>query len=453
MKEKQNINLVVKNGLCIGCGFCAAVCPKEAINMRWARSQKWVPVIDDSKCTNCGLCFKGCPCTPECIIEYAISAAKAGEFFGLSNATSYFIAYDLNPEDRIKSGSGGLLTQLLIYLLSAGEIKGILASIPVAAPVGKPHYELAVIKSAEQLHKARSSHYYPLCYTSAIEEITKDSGEYAIVGLPCIIRGIHKLPQSIRSKFKYTFSLACSHNVTGRFLDCLAKQEGITEGEAFTANLRDKLGGIKDADNFNNYFKLSNREIRRNRFQTAFTAMWRNYFFAQESCLYCPDFFGVDADLSVKDAWGHPENNPLGASLLVLRNSSLVDFLEELKKRAEIFLEHCDANQVFSSQIPEIQFKHFFVSDRLVWKARIRNILKNYSLGTRRRWWKRSSLQYLQFRLTICLSNFFYSLFGKVPVKAIVLCVFALTKSSDFLRILVLKFKKCIVVTRKWCDR
>lgn len=449
MKEKPKINSIVKNGICIGCGLCASWCSQDAISVHWAKSQKWVPAIDDSKCTNCGLCFKGCPCTAECIIEYAISAAKAGEFFGLSNATSYFIAYDLNPEHRIQSASGGLLTQLLIYLLNAGEIKGILAPIPVTTPIGKPHYELAVIKSAEQLHKARSSHYYPLCYKNAIEEITKDSGEYAIVGLPCIIRGVRKLPQSIRSKFKYTFSLACGHNVTGRFLDCLAKQEGIAKSEAFTANLRDKLGGIKDADNFNNYFKLSNREIRRNRFETNWTKMWESYFFAQESCLYCPDFFGVDADLSVKDAWGHPENNPLGASLLVLRNSCLVDFLEELKRRAEIFLEPCDANQVFSSQIPEIQFKHFFVSDRLVWKAMIRNTLKNHSLGTRRRWWKRSSLQYWQFRLTICLSNFFYSLFGKVPVKAIVLGVFALTKSSDFLRIVVLKFKKSIVVTRK----
>ena len=290
-----------KQGTCIGCGLCAVACPEDCISMHWSKKQKWVPQIDASKCTRCNLCAKVCPNTSQMICEYAIDAAKEGERFGLQSDAQYFISYDLNSENRIRSASGGAVNTTLQYLLQTGKIDGAIVSVSVMAPIGSPHYELKIVRSIEELDKARSSHYYPLTYDKVFREACKDGGHYVIMGTPCIIRGIKNLPKKIRDRIRYTFCLVCSHNVTGQFLDCLAKQEGVIEGEPFISDMRDKFGGIPDASNYNNYFKLSSREIRRNRFQTAFTDMWRNYFFAFESCLYCPDFYGVDADLSTKD--------------------------------------------------------------------------------------------------------------------------------------------------------
>jgi len=397
-------------------------CPECAIIMQWKENMTWVPRIDAAKCTDCGLCSQICPNTPECISEYAVAAAKAGERFGLPETAKYFIAYDLNPENRIRSASGGALTATLTYLLESGEIDGVIASMPVPAPIGEPHYELRVIHSFEELDEARSSHYYPLRYDKVLKEIEESTDRCAIVGVPCVIRGIKRLPKKLQSKIRYAFGLVCSHNVTGQFLDCLAKQEGMLEGEAFVANFRDKLGGIPDANNYNTYFKLADREIRRNRFQTAHTDMWRNYFFAQECCLYCPDFYGADADLSVKDAWGRLSKDPLGISLLIVRNPELVAILEELCESGKLFLEPCDADEVFQSQPTTPRFKHVEVRDRLVWKSAIRRELSknSYPLGVSRRWWKKSSLEYWQFRMMMGLANFFYTRWGRVPVRKII---------------------------------
>jgi len=73
---------IKKQGLCVGCGLCAAFCPEQAIAMHWGQDLTWIPRTDETKCTDCGQCYKICPNTPECISEYAMAAAKAGERFG-----------------------------------------------------------------------------------------------------------------------------------------------------------------------------------------------------------------------------------------------------------------------------------------------------------------------------------------------------------------------------------
>lgn len=410
-----------KNGLCIGCGFCAAVCPEQAIAMNWGRDLTWIPQIDMAKCTDCGLCLDVCPNTPQCISEYAVNAAREGERYGLQETAQYYIAYDSKPSNRIRSASGGAITAVLTSLLEAGEIDGVIASMPVEAPMGSPHYEIRVMRSIEDLNDARSSHYHPLCYHNALIEIKESTGRYALVGVPCIIRGINRLPRDLRSKIRYTFGLACSKNVTGQFLDCLAENEGISRGEPFVANQRDKYGGIPNATAYNTYFRLSDREIRRSRFKTKWTDMWRNYFFTPECCLYCPDFYGVDADLSVKDAWGRLSEDPLGISLLIVRNPELASVLGELKKRGKIFLEPSDQNEVFQSQLENPRFKHVEIRDRLVWKPALRKILSinGYAPGTSRRL-NASTLRYWQLRVKMRLSAFLYTHRHRIPVNGII---------------------------------
>ncbi len=390
--------------------------------MAWSPSCIWSPAISASGCTHCGTCYASCPQSPEVIVEYAAQAAVDGERYGLKNA-DHFISFDLDTDSRVKSSSGGVVSLLLTRLLESHDIDGVLCSTPLCAGVGAPHYKLDVMTTAGQIHGCRSSHYHPLTYHEAFKHIKNSGGAYAVVGVPCVIRGIKLLPPALRKKIKYTIALACSHNVTAAFIDQLALQQGITKKEIFSVNLREKLN-ISDASNFNTFFKLSDREIRKNRFLTSFTVMWRNYFFALESCLYCPDFYGADGDLSVKDAWGRLSKDPLGTSLLIVRNSALLAFIEKLSHAGLLHLEPCDEDEICKSQPESAAFKQTEVHTRLLWKKAVKNILKKTGPIPAAAWLisNRQTWRYFRILGLIKISNFCFARFGSVPVKSILFC-------------------------------
>lgn len=418
-----NISATVANNLCVGCGLCSVVCPKTAIGMIWLPDLTWKPLVNKIDCCNCGHCLQVCPHSPQCIVDYAVAAQSKGARFGLAPQAKCFIAYDKNPSKRIGSASGGATSALLEHLLVSQTVDGVVAVLPLSAPAGQPHFETKIIRSVEDLERARSSHYYPVSYHKVLGDIRRSPGSFAVVGVPCVLRGLCRLPAELQGKIKFKFSLVCSHNVTGAFSDCLASKEGIEKDVKWQINLRDKVG-ILDANTFNNLFVLPDREIRRNRFVTTFTEMWRNYFFAQECCLYCADFYGVDADISIKDAWGRLSRDPLGTSLVIVNNGEIEEHLERLKSTDRIFLQKCDADEIFNSQTSTPIFKHEKVRHRLVWKNCIKQELeKRPSLGWSQCRHSPDSREYWRLWLLMKLSNLFYFRFTNVPVKSLLLLV------------------------------
>lgn len=365
------INTTVRNKLCIGCGFCAAVCPEGALRMEW-RGGMWTPGCNKESCSRCGACVSVCPNTPRRLAEYAVKAKVVGEEFGLLDDSSYFLAYDNRPEDRIRSASGGILTLLLSHLLETGSVQGVLASTGVPAAAGSPHYVLRTMRTVSELDGARSSHYHPISYADELRRLGESEEKVALVGLPCTMRAVEHLPHRIREKIKFTFCLVCGRGAKGGFMDCLAQCEGVPKGEVFTGNLRDKSGGIPDSGSFNIVFHYDGRSIRRNRYESAFTPMWRNYFFTPNCCYYCGDFQGADADLSTKDAWGRHSGDPLGKSLITVRNGEIRQILDTLRDAGKLSLQECAREEVFESQRLSSRFKHIQIRDRIVWHRAIR---------------------------------------------------------------------------------
>ena len=60
MNKKEKIVLAAQER-CTGCGACANICPKKAIQMVPDEEGFIQPQIDDDLCIQCGLCTKSCP--------------------------------------------------------------------------------------------------------------------------------------------------------------------------------------------------------------------------------------------------------------------------------------------------------------------------------------------------------------------------------------------------------
>jgi coenzyme F420-reducing hydrogenase beta subunit/polysaccharide pyruvyl transferase WcaK-like protein len=366
----SNVSVTVQAGTCIGCGACAAVCRSNAIRISWTRESEYLPQINTTTCVACGRCHSVCPHTPAAIRAEAEQVCGSADplRFGLEGAEA-FLAWDTDADARKRSASGGAVTAILRRLFETGRIDAVLHAEPVAGAFGAPHVRAAISRSMAEVDSRRSSFYHPICYADALRELRSTATRVAVVGVPCVIRAVRALWE-VDGRYRridlITVGLACSHNVNGQFIDFLARSAGLSRDVPFTADLRNK-DRIPDANNFNTLFFVNGREVARsNRFRNLFTHAWRQHWFAMGACHTCADFWGYQADATVKDAWGRWAGDPLGKSILVVRDANLRALLES---DSSIHLEPLAPGLVTHCQEATATYKQVRVLDRLDFPA------------------------------------------------------------------------------------
>lgn len=331
------VQTTVKHGLCIGCGVCAAICPTGALCVKSNSLQENLPEIDKKACTNCGLCASVCANSVEKRKTRlgSLKAAEDPEACGLQEAR-YALAWDTDNAKRKKSSSGGVVTALLSHMLSSGEAAGVVHGRALYNECGKPHFEAVLSTSVAELDATRSSFYAPLNFQSVLEELAeKPAGTFVCVGTPCVIatmKAAFAKSAKLKKHTMVSIALICSHNVNGQFSDFLAASMGVPDKAEYRINMRAKDDEMQDS----NFFRIlaetkDGRQFKQDRFESHFTRYWRAYAFAMKSCIQCMDFWGDEADLSVKDAWGKwSSDNKLGKSILVIRTAGMEALLENL---------------------------------------------------------------------------------------------------------------------------
>ncbi len=363
---KWNVaNHTLKANRCIGCGICEVACPTNAIQMIYNNYKEYIPVIND-RCIDCGQCIDYCPHSEKNLKDQIMKMNKFDNLcdFGVNPQYKYYLSHAVNEDNRVRSASGGIVTSLAGYLLQNNLITGVIHVERILGNIGDEHYRACISQKVDELEKRRSSVYGPICFSNVIDKIQNNEGKYLVIGVPCVIRGIKKfLSNKKNSKTEIiTIALACSHNVNGQFSDYLAQSLGQDKNKPFMINMRNKEG-IPDANNFNiQLYDLNGEIIKVNRFKADFTKIWRNYFFSMNSCNYCNDFWGNDGDISVKDAWGKYAINPLGESIVVVRNENLNKILNEIN---QIWLQKIEYDIVRKNQIGTIKYKQSNILWRL----------------------------------------------------------------------------------------
>jgi coenzyme F420 hydrogenase subunit beta len=372
---------------CIGCGICDAVCPHGAIDMTYTKYKEIQPVINDN-CTECTTCVKYCPFTNDKIESesHKVTSSKNPNNFGVDENDGLYIAYDKRDEKRVKSASGGVVTELAIDMLNKGIVSSIIHADMQSGKIGEMHYNASVSRNAEEIESKRSSFYAPISFNEVLKEFYDKEENILIIGVPCFVRGVNEVFEKNRHYKKnkiFTIALSCGKNVNGQYIDFLAESENISKEEEFKVNLRNK-DDLIDANHFKNHFfknDFYNGEqtiLKKERHETIFTTTWRNYYFSMNVCFKCSDFWGYTADVSIKDAWGKWAKDPLGKSIVVIRSNEL---LELFNKNDNLSKEKLDFETTTNSQLLTTQFKQVEIQNRLhKSKYHPANILNGYLL-------------------------------------------------------------------------
>jgi len=212
-----------------------------------------------------------------------------------------------------------------------------------------------IARNEKELYSSQGSKYSPVSLSEIIKVIKKEKGKFAIVGLPCHLKGLQaimKQDKEIDRKIIFTIGLFCSRTTSREYLYEFIKKLKVDQNKIEKVLYR--------AGKWPGFFliKLKNNKV----VKIPYWKYWiipSNYFFIQNSCLYCANATNESADISCGDAWlpDIKKYDKLGTSVIVSRNSISEKILKGALLNNFIKINQLDPLKVIESQWTLLYFK------------------------------------------------------------------------------------------------
>lgn len=354
------IERVVNNGVCVGCGMCAAVQP-DALEMHTNRFGEYNPRPTGKNSGWEPVSLEVCPFSGEGENEDLIGQALFSTIEGIMHRpeTGFFLrnyaAHITDETKRLSSTSGGLITWLAQRLLKTNEVDLVACVGPSEGTDRLFAYQL--FDSPEQLEKCRKSRYYPCELSEIIPMIKASQKRVLFIGLPCFTKALHlamKRDPELRARVTHTIGLVCGHLKTKKYAEYLARNIELPSNNIKTVDFRKKIPG----NSANKYaFEATGllddgTEIKRQILMSdVFASSWGNNLFMLEACECCDDIFAETADIVIGDAW-LPEftEDYRGESIVLARSERMAALLDEGIAEGEIKIDHLPIEKIITSQ-------------------------------------------------------------------------------------------------------
>jgi len=346
----KNITFVPESDLCTGCGTCAAICPQDCIEMGINRTRGVIePVIDMQSCTQCGLCVEVCPGW-HLDFSYLRSINVTNEIIPyLGQVEASFIGWSGSDSVRINAASGGMVSEVLLYLLEQGEIDGaIVTRMNSQRPL---EAEAFIARSREEILSAQRSKYCPVSVCSILKEVLASGGRYAFVGLPCHVAGLRRAQLQNRKlvpQLPYVLGLFCSRTPNINATRHLLYNTGIDPEEVQSIAYR--------GDGHPGRMRIRLKNGSESFVEHLDYRYWGYTFlkyFKPVRCWLCPDHSAAMADISFADNWMRLDplkGDSRGSSTVVARNSQCADLLRHMAETGQVVLHPIPAVSVAASQ-------------------------------------------------------------------------------------------------------
>ena len=288
----MRIESVVKDGLCISCGICAGVCPKNCINSEY-HNGSYLPAIDESKCVNCGLCHSLCPGKGiDYIKMYEMINTPMPNDIMIGNFKDCLVVQAKDKERLLRSASGGAITTLISNLLDDRIYTS--AFLVDTYNYSKEIFTKRYTKDKELINTPKSR-YLTINHSHAIKYILKNRNEHIIlVGSPCFIQGILQVIEHFKlNRENYLLiGLFCEKTMTynaWKFFKAIFESQSGNSLEKLYFKNKESDGWTGNAilEGLNNKWLIP-AKIRK---------LMKEYF-CPERCIYCIDKLNQLADIS-----------------------------------------------------------------------------------------------------------------------------------------------------------
>ena len=331
-------NEIIERDLCVHCGMCVGVCDTKRFIIR----------SDYNRCKPT-LLKRGPLNAKDCALAYAACPGKRVNFpklykdsFGkipqspLGSFKNIYLGYSTNANIRERGASGGVVTELLLFLIREKQVNG--AVVAASNFSASPFFETRIVETEEEIIKAAQSKYVLVPTNSIWGEIRRYPGKLGYVGLPCQVHALKKLAEirpSYTENIGYIVGPYCGNNlyfeatkrVLGRFgiedyrsIQSLEYRAGEWPGKFEVA--------LKDGRSFS---------------IPKFAFNYLSFFYTPQRCHLCIDLTNEFADISLGDGWAYEKREPgLGWSVIITRTDRGQELIHAAREAGVVFLEEID---------------------------------------------------------------------------------------------------------------
>ena len=316
---------------CTGCGACANICPKHAIQMLPDEEGFLQPQIQEELCIHCGKCEKTCP---------VLNPKKENSF------PKGVVAVRASDEIRQTSSSGGVFSLLAHWIFQQNGV--------VCGAAFDDDFQLKhiAIEREEELESLKGSKYLQsntVDIYKKIKDYLEKNRAVLFVGTPCQVAALYRITG--RQDRLYTIDIFChgvpSQNVFTKYL-----KETAAGRKVESVKFRDKRFGwacnhiriqFTDGTSYEGDDKTDAYE------KGFFRNLW-----LRRSCETCTfSEFPREGDLSIGDFWGitkidASQNDGKGTSVVLVNNQRGKELYESV-----IFPQaECKKIDVAAEQLP-----------------------------------------------------------------------------------------------------
>ena len=338
--------------LCIGCGACAVGNGR----LDWDRHGQLKPAGDWAERRDPAFA-RICPFTPAGPNEDAIAEDRFPDAPGrdtrIGRYAAAYVGHVAEGEFRPGGSSGGMVSWVAAELLAKGLIDGVLHVAPADPVRDGRFFDYRISRTADAIRQGAKSRYYPVELSRVLAEVRATPGRYAVVGVPCFIKAVHRLRAEdpvLRERLAYTLGLFCGHMKSARFVESFAWQLGAPMAEVRAVDYRRKDPG-RPANWYTAHLTLTDGSARWQDWWHLVDGDWGAGFFQNPACDYCDDVVAETADVAFGDAWVEPySSDGRGTNVVIVRSNEVQALVAAAIADGRLALSGVDADFIAETQ-------------------------------------------------------------------------------------------------------
>ncbi len=390
---------VIRSGLCIGCGACAARTHENDVHMEFDRFGQWKPRASGGWMRDRTADFSRiCPFSPTSRNEDALAeqlfpnARKTDSQLGRWEAA--FVGHVAEGAFRARGSSGGMVTWVATELLRNGLVDAVAHVVERSGPAcGERLFSYTLSRDPQAVMAGAKSRYYPVEMSGVLEQIRQTPGRYAVVGVPCFIKALRLLSSVdpiLKERIAFTLGLFCGHMKSARMTESFSWQVGQRIQDVERIDYRSKSSD-RPANWYRASLGLQNGELRARDWWSLVDGDWGAGFFQNSACNYCDDVVAETADIAFGDAWREPySSDGRGTNVVIVRSKALLELVRAGMEAGRICLSPVDVAFVVSTQAAGFRQRREGLAFRLSlprfgMRPRKRVAAASHGLGARRK--------------------------------------------------------------------